>query len=68
MQLPPNFSFDLECFVCNICKIPFTGSSTFRKHDSKPYCEKHYIELYADKCYKGNLPIQRAVFEALKNK
>ena len=57
-----------QCFVCSVCCAPFTTTNTFRKYENKPFCEKHYLEMFAEKCYRCNLPIQKAVFEALKRK
>jgi hypothetical protein len=40
-----------DCFVCAECQQPFTGNQ-FRKHNSRPYCEEHFRELFAETCAK----------------
>lgn len=57
-----------ECFVCTECKNVFTDTNTFRRHQDKPYCEEHYLSMFADKCHRCENPIQREVFEALGHK
>ncbi|XP_078694651.1 uncharacterized protein LOC144923724 isoform X2 [Branchiostoma floridae x Branchiostoma belcheri] len=47
-----------EHFVCGKCALPFelVGQPYF-EFEGVPYCEKHYDELVADRCYHCNVPI-----------
>ncbi|XP_035694134.1 paxillin-like [Branchiostoma floridae] len=47
-----------EHFVCGKCSLPFelVGQPYF-EFEGVPYCEKHYDELVADRCYHCNVPI-----------
>lgn len=60
-------SWHPDHFVCTHCAEPF-GGNQFRKHDNKPYCEKHFEELFAPKCASCGLGIAGQVFEALEQK
>lgn len=60
-------SWHPDHFVCTHCSEPF-GGNQFRKHDNKPYCEKHFEELFAPKCAACGLGIAGQVFEALDQK
>lgn len=59
-----NNKYHSTCFTCHICHQPFNDNA-FNVHDNQPYCDTHYNELFAVKCYKCELPINDSVFEAL---
>jgi len=62
-----NQSWHPDHFVCTECGQPFEGNQ-FHKHNDKPYCDKHYNELFAENCAKCGLKIEGQVFEALEQK
>jgi len=60
-------SWHPDHFVCTECGEPFEGNQ-FHKHNDKPYCEKHFNELFAETCAKCARKIEGQVFEALDRK
>jgi len=54
-------------FVCTECSKPFEGNQ-YHKHNNKPYCERHFNELFTDACAKCGLKIEGQVFEAMDKK
>jgi len=60
-------SWHPDHFVCTECAKPFEGNQ-FHKHNDRPYCEKHFNELFAEACAKCGLKIEGQVFEALDKK
>lgn len=60
-------SWHPDHFVCTECSAPFQGNQ-FHKHGDRPYCEKHFNLLFAEKCGKCGLNIEGQVFEALEKK
>jgi len=62
-----NKSWHPDHFVCTECAAPFEGNQ-FHKHDDKPYCEKHYNQLFSENCVKCGRPIEGEIFEALERK
>jgi len=60
-------SWHPDHFVCTECGQPFEGNQ-FHKHNDKPYCEKHFNELFAEVCAKCGDRIEGQVFEALDQK
>jgi len=62
-----NQSWHPDHFVCTECGQPFEGNQ-FHKHNDKPYCDKHFNELFAEVCAKCGQKIDGQVFEALDQK
>jgi len=60
-------SWHPDHFVCTECGQPFEGNQ-FHKHNDKPYCERHFNELFAEVCAKCGQKIEGQVFEALDQK
>jgi len=60
-------SWHPDHFVCTECGQPFEGNQ-FHKHNDKPYCDKHFNELFAEMCAKCGGKIDGQVFEALDQK
>ena len=52
--------FHVDHFNCFHCKGPL-GNKIF-DHEGLPYCETHYIELFADRCQICNLPMPGTFF------
>lgn len=53
-----------EHFVCCTCSQPFPGGK-FVEHEGKPYCEEHYWELCAPRCFACQQPVREGVIKAL---
>jgi len=60
-------SWHPDHFVCTECAKPFEGNQ-FHKHNDRPYCEKHFNELFAEACARCGQKIEGQVFEALDKK
>jgi hypothetical protein len=56
-----------EHFVCNHCNMPFPNGA-FIEHESKPYCENHYNELFCPRCANCKQPINDKCVTAFGNK
>jgi hypothetical protein len=59
-----NKTFHPEHFVCANCSQPFPGGK-FIEHEGKPYCEEHYWDLFAPRCYACQQPVREGVIKAL---
>jgi hypothetical protein len=59
-----NKTYHPEHFVCTNCSQPFPGGK-FVEHEGKPYCEEHYAELFAARCYNCEQPIKDNIIRAL---
>ncbi|CAG2121204.1 unnamed protein product, partial [Medioppia subpectinata] len=53
-----------NCFKCYQCGIPLSPNN-FKEKDGKPYCNKHFQEMFLPKCYGCKLPIADKVLTAL---
>ena len=53
-----------EHFACFSCKVPL-GSTSFFERDNKPYCERHFHELFSPRCAYCNGPILDKCINAL---
>ena len=56
----------VDHFVCSVCETPLQGSC--RHKDGKPYCEEHFLELFASSCARCQKPITGQLFQARDNK
>lgn len=59
-----NKTYHPEHFVCTNCSQPFKDGR-FIEHEGKPYCEEHYSELFAPRCYGCEQPIKEGIIRAL---
>jgi len=50
-----------ECFVCNRCGKELKGG--YYPHDSKPYCEDDYDDLFLKKCTACNRSIEGTYYD-----
>ncbi|XP_054165589.1 zinc finger protein 808-like isoform X3 [Oppia nitens] len=53
-----------NCFKCCQCAVPLSPNN-FKEKDGKPYCLKHFQELYLPKCYGCKRPITDKIINAL---
>lgn len=60
-----NKTYHPEHFVCANCSQPFPGGK-FIDHEGKPYCEQHYWELYAPRCYACQQPVREGVIKYVR--
>lgn len=58
-----DFKYHPECFACCVCKKQLDNGKYHTKYDDekkppKIYCDKHYDELFSQKCCKCNKPLE----------
>eukprot|EP00727_Mastigamoeba_balamuthi_P012077 m51a1_g7492 hypothetical protein (500) ;mRNA; r:251831-254379 len=47
-----------ECFVCHHCKMRIVEGAPFVEEGDQIYCEEHYLELFGEKCFACQRPIE----------